>query len=99
MDKAAIKSFAIQARQKMMDNVEYRASLIGITKDEIKDPISKAEGMETFDFGAGSYTIYDSDIIKRKELINAINSKGFEKIVEEVAYTWFNRIIAIRSWK
>lgn len=41
MDKAAIKSFAIQARQKMMDNVEYRASLIGITKDEIKDPISK----------------------------------------------------------
>lgn len=96
MDKAAIKSFAIQARQKMMDNVEYRASLIGITKDEIKDPISKAEGMETFDFGAGSYTIYDSDIIKRKELINAINSKGFEKIVEEVAYTWFNRIIAIR---
>ena len=96
MDKVAIKSFATEARRKMMDNVEYRASLIGITKDEIKDPISKAKGMETFDFGAGNYTIYDSDIEKRKELITEIKTKGFEKVVEEVAYTWFNRIIAIR---
>ena len=96
MDKLAIKSFAVEARRKMIENVKYRANLLGITADEIKDPISKAEGMETYNFGAGTFTIYNDDIKKRENLINEIKCKGFDNVVEEVAYTWFNRIIAIR---
>ena len=96
MDKNAIKTFAVESRRKMIESVKYQASLIGITADGISEPISKAEGMETYDYGAGQHTIYDEDIKKRASLVREINNKGFENVVEEVAYTWFNRIIAIR---
>lgn len=96
MDKTAIKSFAVESRRKMIENVRYKASLIGITEDKIIDPISKAKGMETYDFGAGTHTIFDKDIVKRENLINEIKNKGFTTVIEEVAFTWFNRIIAIR---
>ena len=96
MDKNAIKTFAVESRRKMIESVKFQASLIGITADEIKEPISKAEGMETYDYGAGQHTIYDEDIKKRESLVREINNKGFDNVVEEVAYTWFNRIIAIR---
>lgn len=46
--------------------------------------------------GNSTYSIYDDDIVKRNNLVSEINSRGFNSIVEEVAYTWFNRIIAIR---
>ena len=96
MDKNAIKSFAIESRRQMIESVKYQASLIGIGADGISEPISKAEGMETYDYGAGTYTIFDDDIIKRKSLVREVTNKGFDNVVEEVAYTWFNRILAIR---
>ena len=96
MDKNAIKSFAIESRRQLIESVKFQASLIGITADGIAEPISKAEGMETYDYGAGTYSIYDNDIQKRENLIKEIENKGFDNVIEEVAYTWFNRIIAIR---
>lgn len=96
MDKSAIKTFAIESRRQLIESVKYQASLIGITAEGINDPVSKAEGMETYDYGAGTYTIFDNDIQRRESLIKEINNKGFDNVVEEVAYTWFNRIIAIR---
>ena len=80
----------------MIESVKYQASLIGITAEGISEPISKADGMETYDYGAGTHSIFDEDIEKRKSLVNEIENKGFDNVVEEVAYTWFNRIIAIR---
>ena len=70
MNKTAIKTYAVEERLKMIENVKYRANLLGISADEIKDPISKAEGMETYHFGAGTFTIYNDDIEKRENLIN-----------------------------
>lgn len=96
MDKNAIKSFAIESRRQMIESVKYQASLIGITAEGINEPISKADGMETYDFGAGTYTLFDEDIQKRENLVKEVKNKGFDNVVEEVAYTWFNRIIAIR---
>ena len=96
MDKNIIKSFAVESRQQMIESVKYQASLIGITSDGISEPISKAEGMETYDYGAGTYTIFDEDIYKRKSLVHEVKNKSFDNVMEEVAYTWFNRIIAIR---
>ena len=96
MDKNAIKTFAVESRRKMIESVKYQASLLGITADEIREPIAKAEGMETYDYGAGQHSIFNEDIKKRQSLVKEINNKGFDNVVEEVAYTWFNRIIAIR---
>ena len=92
MDKNAIKSFAIESRRQMIESVKYQASLIGITAEGISEPISKAEGMETYDYGAGTHSIFDEDIHKRKSLVKEIENKGFDNVVEEVSYTWFNRI-------
>lgn len=97
MDKKAIKTFAIESRKKLIEEVKYQASLLGITADGIAEPVKKAEGMEVYDIGASTpNTIYNEAIKQRESLVKRINEKGFDNVVEEVAYTWFNRIIAIR---
>ena len=96
MDKTAIKTFAINSRKKLMEDVEYKMSLVGIDKDNIYEPISSANGIETYQLGGSTNSIYDNDISKRERLVKEVKQKGFENVVEEVAYTWFNRIIAIR---
>ena len=96
MDKTAIKTFAINSRKKLMEDVEYKMSLVGINKDRISEPISSADGIETYQIGGSTNSIYDEDILKREQLVREVKQKGFENVVEEVAYTWFNRIIAIR---
>ena len=98
MDKGAIKTFAVESRRKLMEDVEYKMGLLGIAKDNNHaESISTSEGVETFNIGgSATYSIYDEDIKKRERLIQEVNNKGFENVVEEVAYTWFNRIIAIR---
>ena len=96
MDKTAIKTFAINSRNKLIEDVEYKMSLVGITENEIQNPISSADGIETYQFGGSTNNIYDEDIEKRAILVKEVKQKGFSNVVEEVAYTWFNRIIAIR---
>jgi len=97
MDKKAIKTFAIESRKNLIEEVKYQASLLGITAKGIAEPVEKAEGIEVYDIGASNpNTIYDEAIKQRKNLVKRINEKGFDNVVEEVAYTWFNRIIAIR---
>ncbi|MEN6552894.1 MAG: BREX-1 system adenine-specific DNA-methyltransferase PglX [Methanobacterium sp.] len=97
MDKKVIKLFAIESRKKLIEEVKYQASLLGITAKCIAEPVEKAEGIEVYDIGASNpNTIYDEAIKQRKNLVKRINENGFDNVVEEVAYTWFNRIIAIR---
>ena len=95
MDKTILKNFAVNSRNKLLEDTIYKLNLLGITEQEIQEPI-EAEGMQTFQIGSTTYSIYDEDIRKREEIIEEIESKGFNSFVEEVAYTWFNRIIAIR---
>ena len=96
MNKSAVKTFAINSRKKLIEDVEYKMSLIGIYENEINNPISSANGIETYQIGSSTQSIYDKDIERRKKLVKEVEQKGFKNVVEEVAYTWFNRIIAIR---
>ena len=96
MEKSILKSFATESRNHLIEDVIYRLNLIGITENEIYDSISDTEDIETFQMGNTTFSIYDNDIEKRNNLIFELNSRDFNSIVEEVAYTWFNRIIAIR---
>ncbi|MDO9044342.1 MAG: BREX-1 system adenine-specific DNA-methyltransferase PglX, partial [Methanobacteriaceae archaeon] len=97
MNKKAIKTFAIESRNKLIEEVKYQASLLGITAEDITEPVEKAEGMEIYNIGLSTpNTIYDEAIEQRESLVKQINEKGFDNVVGEVAYTWFNRIIAIR---
>ena len=97
MDKTSIKNFAIEARKILMKTAINRAGFYGITNDGISEPIQKGPDFEIYKTVAGTENrIFGSDINRRRNLVEAINEKGFDEVIEETAYTWFNRIIAIR---
>lgn len=97
MDKAAIKNFAIEARKILMKSAVTQAGFYGITKDECKLPVQKGADFEVYETVAGTENrIYGSDRRRRANLVKAIREQGFDQVIEETAYTWFNRMIAIR---
>ena len=97
MDKTAIKNFAIEARKILMKSAVTEAGFYGITNGEIKEPTQRGGDFEVYETVAGTENrIFAGDIRRRANLVNAIQDQGFEQVIEETAYTWFNRIIAIR---
>ena len=97
MNKNAIKKFAMAARTRLIATVSDRAGMLGITKDKISQPKSKGNGFEIYETAAGTEnTLSRNQIHQRRRLVEQIESRGFDVVVEEIAYTWFNRICAIR---
>ena len=106
MNKTAIKNFAIWARNKLIADVSYDARLIGITEDGIAKPLPQSFGdTQFFDIGtAEPYSIFGEAVRQRNKLVEVIQQKekdtdyktAYQYVIEEVAYTWFNRLIAIR---
>ena len=97
MDKSAIRNFAIEARKMLMKSAETEAGFYGVTKNGCKSPIQKGNDFEVYETIAGTENrIYGADIKRRTNLVKAVETLGFEQVMEETAYTWFNRIIAIR---
>lgn len=87
MNKAAIKNFAIWARVQLIEAAKQRAYEYEITEDgEIKSDI------ETI----GGRLLSKDEKEQRKQLIEQIRQKGYTQVMEEAAYTWFNRFIALR---
>lgn len=106
MDKNAIKKFAVWARRKLLEDIKYQASLLGITEKGIGKALPQSTmAEEYYDIGTKNpYVIQGKQIAQRQSLVNAINGKAqdadyqtaYNIIIEEVAYTWFNRLIAVR---
>lgn len=106
MNKTAIKSFAIWARNKLIADICYRAGLMGITEKGIADPLPQSTlDAQFYDIGAAEpYLVAGEAIKQRRQLVSAIREKeadtdyatAYQYIMEEVAYTWFNRLIAVR---
>lgn len=97
MNKTLIKNFAIDARVRLIQMAIDNAGLVGIAKDKIDSPIQKGTDFEIYKTVAGTeHTITGAEIKQRESLVNRIKKDGFENVMEAAAYTWFNRIIAIR---
>ena len=97
MNKAAIKRFAIEARNKLRNSVTDKAAMLGITSEECSGPVTTGPDFEVYQTAAGTeVTLNKSQCELRKKLVDKIAERGFDAVVEEVAYTWFNRICAIR---
>ncbi|MDK2828005.1 MAG: hypothetical protein PWP67_805 [Clostridium butyricum] len=97
MDKGAIKNFAVEARKILIKSAITEAGLYGVTKDGCSEAIQKGNDFEVYKTIAGTENrIYGNTIKKRFNLVKAIETHGFEQVMEETAYTWFNRLIAIR---
>ena len=87
MNKSAIQKFAIWARTTLMEQVAQRAYQYGITQDGYgEENAITVNGM----------ALSPQEQSQRRELVREIQAKGYDQVVEEVAYTWFNRFIALR---
>lgn len=87
MDKNAIKKYAVWARKELISRVAQKAQQYGITETEMVDA------------GADSVNgkvLSAEEMQQRRALIVQINEKGYQQVMEEVAYTWFNRFSALR---
>ena len=87
MEKNAIKKFAVWARRELIERVSQKAMQYGIEKDTIVDATADS---------INGKLLTDTQKKQRKTLISQIKTKGYEEVMEEVAYTWFNRLIALR---
>lgn len=97
MNKNAIKKFAIDARNKLIASVTDKAGMLGITKDACSEPITKGVDFEVYKTTAETEVTLDKKQCEhRRKLVEQIKLRGFGAVIEEVAYTWFNRICAIR---
>ena len=87
MNKSAIQKFAMGARTTLMEQVAQRAYQYGITKDGYGDANAVT---------VNGKALSTQEQSQRRELVREIQAKGYDQVIEEVAYTWFNRFIALR---
>lgn len=87
MNKSAIQKFAIQARRDLIEQVKQRAYQYGIDETGFGDVNAVA---------VNGRVLSSAEKLQRQELIRQIQQKGYTQGMEEVAYTWFNRFIALR---
>lgn len=92
MDKNKIKAFAIWARRNLISAVAERAKRIGVTENKIEEVVLVQGGFKL----EGNDEIFKLSKNDRDKLVSEIREKGFEQVMEEVAYTWFNRFMGLR---
>ena len=107
MDKPAIKKFAIWARNKLIADTKYRAGLVGVTETAIAELLPQStETVQFFDVGLPQpYRIEGDAVTQRQRFVAELNKEtakqgsytaAYQTVVDKVAYTWFNRLIAVR---
>ena len=92
MNKNAIKKYAIWARRELIERVSQRAMMYGITKESAENLFTQNSELRT----ANGVVLTPTESKQCKALLNRIHAVGFTQVMEEVAYTWFNRFAALR---
>ncbi|MDN5975401.1 MULTISPECIES: BREX-1 system adenine-specific DNA-methyltransferase PglX, partial [Lactobacillaceae] len=103
MDKTAIKNFAIESRRKLIAAIKLQMKVLGITEEQISDKLETSTSEIEY-YVDDRNPITGSNIVKRQKLVVELHERekatdyetAYNELVEEVAYTWFNRLIAIR---
>ena len=90
MDKNSLKVFAIEARRDLMEKVKTRLEILGITSKGIDRSGLNFLSGNTLDIGENRYKKSSYN-----ELIKLYDNIGYEQLIEESAYTWFNRLVAL----
>ena len=88
MNKSAIRNYAVWARNELIERVTRKAYEYGIEKQGLVIP---ADAEVVYD-----KVLTEEEQANRKQLIKEIEKKGYDQVIEEVSYTWFNRFIALR---
>lgn len=94
MDKRALQSYAIWAKNNLENQIEVSLKTLGINSE--KD-IKEARRVGEYTIIDGDSNSYPADLKnKRDSIIRLIQTDGYKQVIEEFAYTWFNRIVALR---
>jgi hypothetical protein len=92
MNKSAIKKFATSARKSLIESIKRQALLYGIKKDKVDKPDYQSDDAVII-----NGIVYPKEVKDQlSKLTHRLNTIGYESLIEEVAYTWFNRFIALR---
>ncbi len=92
MNKSALKSFATEARLELLEKIQLQARKLGITPDAIQHASLESSDAIFID----GKPLSDVERKQRNKLITRVNEIGYDRVMEEAAYTWFNRFIALR---
>lgn len=87
MDKNAIKKFAVWARRELISRVSQKALQFGISADAAEPADATS---------INGKVLSTAEVQQRRALLKQVQDKGYEQVMEEVAYTWFNRFCALR---
>ena len=92
VNKSALKKFATEARKELLERVKLQARKIGITADSIQSATVESSDAVFID----GKQLSGVERRQRNKLIKRIEEIGFDRVMDETAYTWFNRFIALR---
>lgn len=94
MDKKALQSYAVWAKNNLENQIEVSLKTLGINSE--KD-IKEARRVGEYTIIDGDSNSYPADLKnKRDSIVRLIQTDGYKQVIEEFAYTWFNRIVALR---
>ena len=89
LDKTALRDFAVNARRKLKERIELQAKLMGFFEDN-RTVQYEFEDDKSFKINGETFSKKQADVLRKQ-----IQNKGYETVIDEVAYTWFNRFIAL----
>lgn len=92
MNQGKLKAFAVEARRELLEKVALQARKIGITEDSINETTVESSDALIIN---GQH-LSKEERLQRNKLIRRIEESSFEQVMEEAAYTWFNRFVALR---
>lgn len=93
MNKTQLKNFAVAARVALIERVKDRARGFGIDEKTCAGgTVIPSKMVQTL----GGALLSQTEINQRDALLVRIQSRGYDQVMEEAAYTWFNRFIALR---
>ena len=94
MDKRVLQTYAVWAKEDLEQQIEVSLKTLGINGDNDYRQAKRSGDYTIID---GDPNSYPADLYgKRQEILSQIRLKGYKNIIEEFAYTWFNRFVALR---
>lgn len=94
MDKRALQTYSTWAKENLENQIEVSLKALGINDD---NNIKKAKRVGDVTTIEGDPTSYPADLYsKREQIIKLVQNSGYKNVIEEFAYTWFNRFVALR---
>lgn len=94
MDKRVLQTYAVWAKDNLEQQIEVSLKTLGINGN---NDFRQAKRSGEYTIIDGDSNSYPADLYgKRQDIISQVRLKGYRNIIEEFAYTWFNRLVALR---